>query len=110
MPTGDPLFGLSGTGTQVTFLHRSKYGPDTGIDRRATVPPDHRRAVRAHPGGDRFWYELDVSPGDLTEICRTALAEPIRRNRAIGNIQANAFCFEVAVWGQVYFDFDRGGG
>lgn len=59
--------------------------------------------------GDRFWYERDLSPGELAEVRRTTLADLIRRNTTISNIQDNAFFFEVTVRGRVFFDFDRDG-
>ncbi|MGH0028448.1 MAG: peroxidase family protein [Myxococcota bacterium] len=34
--------------------------------------------------GDRFWYERDLSPVELSEVQRTRLSDVIRRNTSIG--------------------------
>lgn len=51
--------------------------------------------------GDRFWYQRTFSGRQLADIERTTLADVIRRNTTIDNIQDNAFFFNVEFRGRV---------
>lgn len=79
----------------------------------ASVGPLFRRIVAEQfarvRDGDRFWYEHELSRGELREMRGTTLSEVIRRNTTIANIQDNAFFFEVTVRGKVFLDLDRDG-
>lgn len=59
--------------------------------------------------GDRFWYEKTFSGRQLREIQETTLADIIRRNTEITNLQRDAFFFRAAIDGQVHVDTDRDG-
>ena len=49
--------------------------------------------------GDRFWYQRAFSPEEVQSLERTTLADIIRRNTGVTNIQDNVFFYEVAING-----------
>lgn len=59
--------------------------------------------------GDRFWFERQFSGKQLNEIEHTTLADIIRRNTGITNIQDNVFIFQTAITGRVFSDSNRDG-
>lgn len=59
--------------------------------------------------GDRFWYQRDLSPAELSIVNNTTLADIIAANTGISNLQPNAFVFDVQVTGQIYYARDAGG-
>jgi hypothetical protein len=59
--------------------------------------------------GDRFWYERDLSSRDLRDVRRTSLADVIRNNTTIFNLQDNVFLFFNSVEGRVFVDTDGDG-
>jgi hypothetical protein len=59
--------------------------------------------------GDRFWYQYAFSGSQLDELERTTLADILRRNTALTNLQPNVFFFDVSVSGRVFADADRDG-
>jgi hypothetical protein len=55
--------------------------------------------------GDRFWYQNGYFTGDqLTALENTTLADVIRRNTSLTNLQDNVFLFQVALSGHVFND------
>jgi hypothetical protein len=51
--------------------------------------------------GDRYWYERTFSGGQLDAIENTSLADVIRRNTGLTNLQDNVFVFDVTIRGRV---------
>lgn len=56
---------------------------------------------------DRFWYERELSPSELREVRSVTLADILRRNTTLTNLQDNVFFFDVTVRGRVFFDPDE---
>jgi hypothetical protein len=59
--------------------------------------------------GDRFWFERTFSGPALQGLERTTLADVIRRNTNLTNLQQNVFFFRVAAGGTVFADANRNG-
>jgi hypothetical protein len=59
--------------------------------------------------GDRFWYEKAFSPAEVDQLNRTTLADVIRRNTGLTNLQGNVFKFEVSIAGDAWADNNRDG-
>jgi hypothetical protein len=57
--------------------------------------------------GDRFWYQNAFSGPQLQAIEQTTLANVIRRNTDLTNLQANVFKFQVSVDGRAWLDMNR---
>jgi peroxidase len=58
---------------------------------------------------DRFWYQRDFSGAVLNALENTTLADVIRRNTTVTNIQNNVFFMKAEVRGQVFFDRNGNG-
>ncbi|MEI6636669.1 MAG: peroxidase family protein, partial [Planctomycetota bacterium] len=59
--------------------------------------------------GDRFWYQNSL-PGDLVRTVQgTTLADVIRRNSSVTNIQPEVFFFRASITGSVFGDGNRDG-
>ncbi|MBI3821747.1 MAG: carboxypeptidase regulatory-like domain-containing protein [Planctomycetes bacterium] len=54
--------------------------------------------------GDRFWYQRTFSGAQLNALEHTTLADIIRRNTTITNLQDNVFFFKTAITGRVFND------
>jgi peroxidase len=59
--------------------------------------------------GDRFWYQRTFSGSALRELEGTTLADVVRRNSTLTNLQSNVFVFQVGISGTVFGDRDRDG-
>ncbi|HEY1381052.1 MAG TPA: peroxidase family protein, partial [Gemmataceae bacterium] len=59
--------------------------------------------------GDRFWYQRAFSGAALNAIQHTTLADVIRRNTSLTNLQSNVFFFRAQVGGTVFADANRNG-
>ncbi len=59
--------------------------------------------------GDRFWFERTFSGTALQGLERTTLADVIRRNTSLTNLQSNVFFFRASVSGTVFADDNRDG-
>lgn len=59
--------------------------------------------------GDRFWYQRQFSGTLLSTIENTTLADVIRRNTTVANIQNNVFFMKAEVRGQAFFDRNGNG-
>jgi peroxidase len=59
--------------------------------------------------GDRFWYQNVYSGSELRTLQKTTLADIIRRNTTITNIQDNVFYFRAGVSGTVFIDQNQNG-
>jgi len=61
--------------------------------------------------GDRFWYQnKGVLPGDAFQLVQaTSLADVIRRNTAVANLQPDVFFFRTSIGGSVFADLNRDG-
>jgi hypothetical protein len=59
--------------------------------------------------GDRFWYERDLSRSERSLVNSTSLADVIRRNTDIWNLQENVFFFHTSISGRVQIDLNRDG-
>lgn len=57
--------------------------------------------------GDRFWYQNQFSKDQAQQIGQTTLAEIIRRNTTLTNLQSNVFFFKTSISGNVFNDADR---
>src|SRR5262245_5822197 len=59
--------------------------------------------------GDRYWYERSYSGPALQTLEHTTLADVIRRNSALTNLQSNVFFFRVGISGTVFNDANGDG-
>lgn len=59
--------------------------------------------------GDRFWYQRDLPRDLLRQVESTTLADVIRRNTVVSNLQANVFFFQASISGQVFGDLNQDG-
>jgi len=59
--------------------------------------------------GDRFWHQRSLSGRELQDVQRTTLADVIRRNTNLTNLQPNVFLFKVEVAGRVVNDANLDG-
>jgi hypothetical protein len=93
------------------------------LRRRGLLAEDHVRGSTLGPtleriltdqftrlrSGDRYWFERVFSGRLLKQIDRTTLADIIRRNTEIDNLQDNVFIFEVRIKGTIFFDRNGNG-
>jgi len=59
--------------------------------------------------GDRYWYQNVLPAGAVREIQQTSLADLIRRNSTVTNIQPNVFFFQASISGNIFSDGNRDG-
>jgi peroxidase len=59
--------------------------------------------------GDRYWYERTYSGRALQTLENTTLADVIRRNSTLTNLQSNVFFFRVGISGTVFNDANGDG-
>ena len=59
--------------------------------------------------GDRYFYQNVFSGRQLAQLESTSLADIIRRNTTVTNIQDNVFFLKAQVQGEVYFDTNDNG-
>lgn len=59
--------------------------------------------------GDRFWFERNFSGPQLNQLEHTTLADIIRRNTGVTNIQDNVFFFNPGITGRVFADVNGNG-
>jgi peroxidase len=59
--------------------------------------------------GDRFWYQRSLAGKELQDVQNTTLADVMRRNTNLTNVQQNVFFFKVEVSGRVVNDANRDG-
>ena len=59
--------------------------------------------------GDRFWYQNALPPRDLKTIQATSLADVLRRNTQVTNLQPRVFFFKTSISGSVFADANRDG-
>jgi hypothetical protein len=59
--------------------------------------------------GDSFWYERDLGGADLQMVQTTTLADLIRRNTTIANLQPDVFHFDVRIAGTIFSDRNGNG-
>jgi peroxidase len=59
--------------------------------------------------GDRFWYQNSFSKSQLQQIERTTLADVIRRNTDVTNLQPNVFVLKTSISGTVFNDVNQDG-
>jgi hypothetical protein len=67
---------------------------------------DQFRRVR---DGDRFWYQNTPNTTERSMLDHTDLADVIRWNTEINNLQDNVFTFRASIGGQVFLDSDKNG-
>ena len=59
--------------------------------------------------GDRYWFQ-NVLPADVArEVQGTSLADIVRRNTGLTNLQADVFFFRASIGGTVFADLNRDG-
>ena len=58
---------------------------------------------------DRFWFENTFSGRELAELKHTSLADIIRRNTGLTNLQENVFFFKASITGRVFADVNQNG-
>jgi hypothetical protein len=56
--------------------------------------------------GDRFFYLHDLNPYEIQVVNHTTLADIIRLNTHISNVQNNVFFFKLSISGTVFYDQD----
>lgn len=71
-----------------------------------TVIADQFQRLR---DGDRFWYQRVFAGRTLSDLESTTLADVIKRNTTITNLQSNVFFMDAAVSGQVFLDANHNG-
>lgn len=71
-----------------------------------TVIADQFQRLR---DGDRFWYHRVFSGQTLANLEQTTLADVIRRNTTITNLQSNVFFMNASISGQVFLDSNHNG-
>jgi len=59
--------------------------------------------------GDRYWYQNVLPAGTVREIQSTTLADIVRRNTQLTNLQPNVFFFSPSIGGTVFADGNRDG-
>jgi hypothetical protein len=59
--------------------------------------------------GDRFWYQSDLSQAELTALGNVHLADVVRRNSDLTNLQPNVFVYNTTASGRVWNDRDGDG-
>lgn len=59
--------------------------------------------------GDRFWYQRNFSPQEIRQLEQTTLAEIIRRNSHVSNLQANVFFLHTSISGTLFDDGNQDG-
>jgi hypothetical protein len=59
--------------------------------------------------GDRYWYQNQFSGSALWQIQHTTLADIIKRNTGLTNLQANVFFFHASISGTVFADANGNG-
>jgi hypothetical protein len=59
--------------------------------------------------GDRYWYQNVLPAGVAREVQNTSLADIIRRNTQLTNLQGDVFFFRATIGGNVFADFNRDG-
>src|SRR5262249_4620224 len=59
--------------------------------------------------GGRYWYERTYSGAALQTLENTTLADVIRRNTTLTNVQSNVFFFRVGINGTVFNDANGDG-
>jgi hypothetical protein len=59
--------------------------------------------------GDRFWFERTASGAALDRLEHTTLADVIRRNTGLTNLQDNVFYYRASVAGHVFADGNHNG-
>lgn len=59
--------------------------------------------------GDRYWYQGSLPADSLRIVRDTTLAELIRRNSGLRNLQPDVFSFRTAIGGTVFADGNRDG-
>jgi peroxidase len=80
-------------------------GSSTGPTMRAVLVDQFTRLR----DGDGFWYQRTFTGQTLQNIQNTTLADVIRRNTNLTNLQSNVFFFRVQVSGTVFADVNRDG-
>jgi len=59
--------------------------------------------------GDRYWYQNVLPAGTVAEVQRTSLADIIKRNTGVTNLQGDVFFFRATIGGTVFVDGNRDG-
>jgi peroxidase len=80
-------------------------GSNLGPTFQRIVVNEFRRAR----DGDRYWYQRYLSFSEQYSVDHTSLADIIRRNSTLTNLQDNVFVFNVQATGRVWNDRDGDG-
>lgn len=59
--------------------------------------------------GDRFWYQNQFSPAEVRQLNQITLADIIRMNTDVSNLQPNVFFLHTSISGQVFNDANGDG-
>ncbi len=59
--------------------------------------------------GDRFWYQNTFSKAEVRELEHLSLADVIRNNTTVSNLQADVFFLRTSISGTVFNDVNRDG-
>lgn len=59
--------------------------------------------------GDRYWYQNALPADAVRDIQKTTLADIVRRNTTLTNLQPNVFFFKASIVGNLFVDANRDG-
>jgi len=59
--------------------------------------------------GDRFWYQNTLNKDQVRQIEQTTLADVVRRNTTVSNLQQNVFFLKTSISGTVFNDANQDG-
>jgi len=59
--------------------------------------------------GDRYWYQNALPTSAVQEIQKTTLADIVRRNTLLTNLQSDVFSFHASISGNIFADLNRDG-
>lgn len=59
--------------------------------------------------GDRFWYQNTLNKDQVRQVEQTTLADVVRRNTTVSNLQQNVFFLKTSISGTVFNDANQNG-
>jgi hypothetical protein len=80
-------------------------GGSVGVTLRAIISDQFERLR----DGDRFWYQRNFSGSLLKQVSGTTLADVLKRNTSLTNLQGNVFFFKASIGGTAFLDQNHDG-